>query len=197
MKNRFLSYVVLSAFAAIAGAQSKEKPSEPIATDRPDFTESALVVPRNWIQLETGFTYQWTKQAFTLGAPEALFRISASDKSEIRIGVPDFNWQRGGGVTARGWGDTYLGMKIQLGPLKNGDDLAIIPAVTVPSRDTNFSSGSYDPEVKLCWGRDLGHSWGVSAMAYGLYTTDAQGRLFVYQHDFIWKGTYREHRCLL
>jgi len=154
---------------------------DPIATDRPDFTESALVVPHRMIQIETGFTYQWSRQAFVLSGPEALFRISTGARSEIRIGIPDMNWQRSGGTTSNGFSDTYVGSKIQLGPLKNGDDLALIPAITLPSRDSNFSSGSVDPELKVCWGRDLNHGWGVTAMAYGLYTTDTQGRLFVYQ----------------
>lgn len=163
--------------ATLGMAQSKE----PISTDRPDFTEGATVVPLRSIQLETGFTYQWSRPEFSFSGPEALLRYGAGPRTEFRLGIPDINWQRAGGQSSNGFGDIYIATKLQMGPLKNGDDFALIPAVNLPSRDTNFSSRSVDPELKVCWGRDLKHGWGVSAMAYGLYTTDAQGRLFVFQ----------------
>ncbi len=161
--------------------QGKAVPSEPIVTDRPDFTESAVVVPYRWMQIESGLTYQWTRQSFSLGLPETLFRISTGPKSELRLGLPDYGWANSNGSRSNGIGDTYIGAKFQLGPFENGDEFALIPAVTLPSRASGFSSGTVDPELKVCWGRALSDVWGVSAMAYGLYTCDEFGSVFVFQ----------------
>ena len=161
--------------------QVKAQPSGPIVTDRPDFTESAVVVPFLWVQIETGLTYQWTRQSFSLSLPETLFRISTGQKSELRLGLPDFGWTTSNGSKSSGIGDTYIGAKFQLGPFENGDDFALIPAVTLPSKKSGFSSGTVDPELKVCWGRALSDVWGISAMAYGLYTSDNIGRVFVFQ----------------
>lgn len=179
MKILLASFLSLAPLSCLA--QDKATPQDPIVTERPDFTESAVVVPYRWMQIETGLTYQWTRQAFTIGVPETLFRMSTGQKSELRVGLPDFGWSRSGGVTTTGFGDVYLGAKFQVGPFANGDDFALIPAITLPSRGNDFSSGSVDPELKVCWGRSLSELWGVSAMAYGLYTTDSIGRVFVFQ----------------
>ena len=154
---------------------------DPIVTDRPDFTESAIVVPFKRVQIETGFTYQWSRSAFTLGLPETLFRISTGTKSELRIGLPDYNWQSSNSVRSAGLSDLYLGMKLQIGPFANGDDFALIPAINMPSKVDPFSSQTFDPELKVCWGRSLSAVWGVSAMAYFIYASDDTGGQLVTQ----------------
>ncbi len=172
---------LLGIAACLGLGQGKAQPAEPIVTDRPDFTESALVVPYRWMQIETGLTYQWTRQSFSLGLPETLFRISTGQKSELRLGLPDFGWTNNNGLKSSGFGDAYIGAKYQLGPFANGDEFALIPAVTLPSRVGGYSSGTVDPELKVCWGGSLSDVWAVSAMAYGLYTSDAVGRVFAFQ----------------
>lgn len=179
MKN--LLVLSLTCVVSATFAQSKVTPNDPITTDRPDFTESSVVVPFRWLQIESGFTYQSSKSGFSFGAPEILTRYGFSERAELRVGLPDFNHLRAENSSSFGFGDSYLGLKYQIGPLRNGDNLAIIPAVSIPSNNRNFSSTTLDPEVKLCWSRSLASSWTISAMAYGLWTTDAGKPLFVYQ----------------
>jgi hypothetical protein len=61
-----------------------------MVTDRPDFTESASVVPRGRVQLEAGYTYARDEDAGVLAAhsyPEALARIGVvDDRLELRLG---------------------------------------------------------------------------------------------------------------
>jgi hypothetical protein len=176
-----ITLLSIFALACMAFAQDKAKPTEPIVTDRPDFTESSIVVPLRWLQMESGFTYQSFRGGSSFSAPELLFRYGYASRAELRLGLPDYNRLRADGETFYGFGDTYLGAKFQLGPLPNGDDLALIPAVSLPS-DTDFSSGSVDPELKVCWSRDIGGKWSVAAMAYGLWTTgENEDRIFVFQ----------------
>lgn len=179
MKNLLL--VSLTCLVSASFAQDKATPKDPITTDRPDFTESSVVVPYRWLQIESGFTYQASRSAFSFGAPEILARYGFSTRAELRVGLPNYNHMRADKASSYGYGDSYLGIKYQIGPLRNGDDMAIIPAVSIPSNDKNFSSTTLDPEVKLCWSRDLGSEWTVSAMAYGLWTTDTDKPVFVYQ----------------
>lgn len=115
---------------------------ERIVTDRPDFTESSLVVPLKRLQLESGFTYQ----SLRFSAPELLLRYGLAPRSELRLGLPDYKSS-----------ETYLGAKFQL------DGFALIPAVTL-------SSSSSDPELKICWSTEIGGGWSVASMAYGLWT---------------------------
>lgn len=178
---RFFTSALAVLTAVPVLAQAKAEPTEPIETDRPDFTESAVVVPFRWLQIESGLTYQTARGSRDLSGPEALFRYGFRPKVEMRIGLPDYNVARAGGRRFTGFGDLYLGAKLQLGPLRDGSDLSIIPAVFVPDGNRDFSSGAVDPELKVCYRRDLGGPWGLSVMEYGsLPTVDGRHR-FTFQ----------------
>lgn len=157
--------------AAFAQAPLQEK-REPITTDRPDFTEAAIVVPRHYLQIENGFTYQSSRRVYSLSGPETLFRYGVADRFEMRLGLPDYNRQRTGGLTATGFSDLYLGAKYQIGPCGNGWELSVIPAMFLPTGQHDFSSGGIDPEIKLCFSRDLSPKWDVSGMFYGSLPTE-------------------------
>lgn len=177
----FTILIPLVGIASMGLAQDKAKPSDPITTDRPDFTESSVVVPKKWLQIESGLTYQGFRSGSVFTGPELLTRYGLSDRSELRLGLPDYGRMRVAGRNRHGFGDTYLGAKFQIGPLKNGDDVAVIPAVSIPSGNANFSSGSTDFELKICWSTSLGAKWTLAAMAYGLWTTNDGDRALVYQ----------------
>jgi hypothetical protein len=168
-------------------AQPEGKPEdEPdtIATDRPDFTESALVVPHRWLQIENGFTYLGSRGVYALGGPESLFRYGVGRGWELRLAVPNYNTVRTGGMTTSGFGDTYLGAKVQLGPTKGGWDVSLIPAVFVPSGSRDFSSRSGDPEIKLCYAKDLSPRWVFSGMVYYSLPTENARRNSTLQKTF-------------
>lgn len=163
--------LLFSLAAAHAFAQEKAKPTEPIATDRPDFTESALVVPFRWLQIESGLTYATGRRYRSLSGMETLLRFGIGPKAEVRVALPDYNDVRVNGRTIRGFGDAYFGAKFELGPVWNGTDVSLIPAVFLPSGNRDFSSGAIDPEVKLCLSSDLGGPWSLSAMEYVSFPT--------------------------
>lgn len=168
---QLITFTPSSVQAQNNGAETQEKP-DPIATDRPDFTESALVVGRRVLQMENGFTYVNGRGVYTLNGPETLFRYGVSRNWELRLGLPNYISQRAGGVTTEGFGDTYLGAKVQLGPTKGGWDFSLIPAIFVPSGIRDFSARSIDPEIKFCYAKDLSDRWTLSGMVYGAWPTE-------------------------
>ena len=49
----------------------------PIDTDRPDQTESAFTVPKNWLQMEAGFGFQQnTKSSKKISIPTLLTKLT-------------------------------------------------------------------------------------------------------------------------
>lgn len=154
--------------------------TEPIETDRPDFTESTSAVPRAHAQLEGGYTFTYDREKRTRTrshtAPELLFRAGLLDDFELRVGWEGYAWMDdqhpgetrvGRPITIDDWSqggaDQYLGFKWKLldqeGPRP---DFAIIPAITVPTGGGGFSSGDVDPEIKLAWGYDLTDRLGLA-----------------------------------
>lgn len=57
----------------------------PIVTDRPDFTEAAVVVGDGRFQIESGFTSERRQGGRSLGLPEVLFRYGVSQRWELRF----------------------------------------------------------------------------------------------------------------
>lgn len=145
-------------------AQSVKYP-QPIVTDRPDFTESAVTVPLGSLQIESGLTHEWADGDRTLNLPEALVRYSFSPKWEARLGLPNRVFVEGANGRAAGWNDTYLGVKHQLGPI-GAYEVGIIGAVFLPTGNPGFNAGAVDPELKFCVSRDLSETDGLSGMIY-------------------------------
>lgn len=154
------------------------KELEPIATDRPDFTESAVVVPLKSLQMEGGATYAPQGGMRSLNSPEMLLRFGAARKFEWRLGLPDYHHVWDGGRTLTGLGDTYLGFKYQIGPL-GGTDLALIGAVTIPSGGSHFTSDGWDPQIAIPFSRDLNRTWGLGGQITLAFPTESGRRLMV------------------
>jgi hypothetical protein len=70
------------------------------------------------------------------------------------------------GVTTQGWGNTYLGAKVQLGPTRSGWDFSLIPAVFLPTGSLDFRSDAIYPELKFCYATDISDRWSLSGMFY-------------------------------
>src|SRR5712692_9927121 len=75
----------------VAYGQGQSPTAEPeIVTDRPDITESSIVIPRGSLQLENGLTWTNDHGQQTLDLSETLLRFGTFDRTELRIVVPNY-----------------------------------------------------------------------------------------------------------
>ncbi len=154
-----------------------------LVTDRPDFTESGIVVPMGSLQFEGGLTWESGAGGVrTASGPEFLVRWGLTSRMELRIGLPDFVgvWN---GHSASGFGDPSIGTKVQLGPIAEGGDLATVVTVSAPAGETGFSSDGWDPSVILTTGGGIGGSWSLGSQVFGELATNMGDR------EFSWGGT--------
>jgi hypothetical protein len=156
---------VLLTLATLLGGYGQPSTAEvepELLTDRPDFTETSFVVPRRALQIEGGFTYaDGSRGEHTFNAPELLLRYGLAPRTELRLGLPDYVRVRGNGQRVGQIGDTYLGVKQQLGPPGARYGLALIPAVMLPTGGSRLTSNHVDPEMVVAWSRDLSKNWSV------------------------------------
>jgi hypothetical protein len=137
---------------------------EPLASDRPDFTEASTTVGRGIRQLEMGYTYFHDDGGGTSVSshsyPEFLLRVGVlADWLEMRVG-----WNFGSVAerfdpltrTSSGSEDLYLGLKIGLTP-QDGilPEMALVPQMTVPTGHSAFSAGKVLPGVNWLYGWDI------------------------------------------
>jgi hypothetical protein len=172
----------LQAGSAVAQNTQPSAPgSSEIVTDRPDVTESSIVVPVASLQFENGFT--WTSDHGTQSAdlPETLVRLGILAKTEFRLVVPNYVQESS---SASGFGDLAIGLKQQLGPLPGGIDLSVIAAVSLPTGSRGLTSGGYDPFVKFPWSKDLASGWSMGGMQSLFWNTDDRRRNGVWEPTF-------------
>ena len=163
-----LSFVTIL-FGLILGALSLEARAQtcganaqsPIATDRPQVTNSSVVVPCGSLQFENGFQITGDGGQRSLDFPETSVRFGIAGKTELRFSVPNYFRNDASASGANGVGDVSLGLKLQLGPIR-GFDLSVIPSLSLPEGAKAISSHGYDPTVQLPWSRSLTKSWTVA-----------------------------------
>jgi hypothetical protein len=145
--------VCISALPLAAQELSGVEPE--LITDRPDFTESPVVVPLGRVQLEGGITYLHEDGSNNFfSGPELLVRWTVAPRFELRFGLPDYVRPSASGLDS-GWTDSSLGFKVQIGPMGSWD-VAAIAQVSLPTGNTGYTGDAYDPGVVFIVGRELG-----------------------------------------
>ncbi len=133
---------------------------EPIATDRPDFTETSSTVGLGVVQIETGYTFTEDDDLRSHSWGEPLLRVGIlANWLEFRSAVfPTTQIFDNGPVRQSDSGaeDLYLGFKLALmpqdGPLP---EIAITPQMTVPTGSAAFTDNRVLPGANLLYGWDL------------------------------------------
>jgi hypothetical protein len=188
ISTRLKGIVALAALAtlgATALAQSLPPTADSgIVTDRPDVTESSIVVPNGSLQLENGMTWTSNHGVNTFDFPETLIRLGVSTQRELRIVVPNYLSGLSGREPTSGFGDIGLGLKQQLGPLRGGFDLAVIVAVSLPTGAGRVSSHGFDPFVKLPWSKSLKSGWSIGGMQSAFWHTEDGKRSLTWEPTF-------------
>lgn len=133
-------------------------------TDRPDFTESANTIRRDWYQLETGFGVVWqtsgTGRRHSVALPYPLLRMGLTDRLELRVAADGFARTRfrdeNGQNLIRGMSDFTVGFKYLLAQEQRVlPQLAVIASVNQPFGSRGLTSGTVDPTFKICWAKEL------------------------------------------
>jgi hypothetical protein len=111
------------------------------------------------VQFENGFQETGSGGQRSFDLPETSVRFGSTNKTELRLGVPDYfiNDDTGSGF-ANGFGDLNLGFKQQLGP-RRGFDVSLIPSLSLPTGANLISSHGYDAALQLPWSRSLSKNW--------------------------------------
>ena len=164
-----LRSAVLALFLAPCAALA-----QPIATDRPDFTESTQVVAFGRVQIEAGATATFDAPAAAAAAraasesltdltgPEALVRVGVGRGVEGRLVLPDRS-----SVGPASLSGASVGIKAALGTVAGVDAATIL--------DVSVSDGRRpSPRVVVMLGRSVGARASVGGQVEAGYDPDAR-----------------------
>ena len=180
MRFRFLFVSIMLVWSVAASAQ--DAGDEPIATDRPDFTETAETVPFQRIQLEGGYSFSRLEDEKAHSLGELLLRIATGRRTEARIGLNSYSWVRGPEGRFSGLEDATLGFKVKL---LDGDEalgfrrpnIALIGEASIPSGSSAFREDNLQPGAKICLAWDLTDKLGMGSNLNYAWASEA-GRRF-------------------
>jgi hypothetical protein len=169
------------------GADAKS----PIVTDRPEITESSVVVPCGSLQFENGFAETGNGGQHGLDLPETWMRFGIAGRGEVRFALPDYfsNDDTASGFSS-GASDVSVGYKQQAGPV-HGFDVSFIPSLSLPTGTNRISSHGYDPSLQIPWSRGLSKNWTAAGMFSVADPTQPSGRNLTGQSSvyFDWQLT--------
>jgi hypothetical protein len=140
--------------------QSSDEQSESLTTDRAEYTITTEVVGTGVLQLETGFVLESLAGARVIHAPVPLMRLGLTRRLELRVGGDGALWHRSGvpGAYEHESGLSDMGLELKWKLLDEHGRLpamAIAPSLSSPVGRSEFSSGGYDPTLKLAWSKGL------------------------------------------
>ena len=141
--------------------------SEPLVTDRPDFTEASSTVGLGVTQFELGYTYTFdddgTDQVISHTFPEALTRHGIfANWLELRV-ANGVTIEQTNGRSVTGRDDLYLGFKIGLTPQQGIlPEMALIPQMTVPTGSNSVTTDKVLAGANWIYAWDIGDDFSLA-----------------------------------
>jgi len=161
--------------------------SEPLITDRPDFTEASSTVGLGIAQIEFGYTFaydddsQGSTRVHSWGEPLLRYGMFA-DWLELRVGlfpVTETRRQPGADNTTSGTEDLYLGFKIGLTPQAGiYPEMAIIPQMSVPTGSSALSNDEALPGLNWLYSWELSDAYATAGSTQFNRARDGSGQSF-------------------
>jgi hypothetical protein len=156
-----LSLGILGASAAFAD-QCPQKES-PIATDRPDVTNSSLVLPQGSFQNENGINFSQRYGGHEFDGTNSRLRWGIAPCLEILVDIPTY-FDAVNGPLNSGFTNVTPAIKWQISRVPGKIDLSATLGTGIPTGTKAIAGPGMQPYVQFPWSWDLGSGWGISGM---------------------------------
>ena len=178
---------------AVAAAECPQ-PDSPIETDRPDVTNSSIVVPFGSLQNENGIDTSRDHGADVLSGTNSRWRFGISPCLEVLIDLPTYvTTFRGAGPS--GFGDVAPAVKWQISPLPGKFDLSITAGAALPTGANGIAGPGVQPYLQIPWSIALGHGWALNGMETSFFSPASDGK-FSYQSTLVIEKEFGERSFL-
>jgi Putative MetA-pathway of phenol degradation len=146
-------------------AQASECPSSQseIATDRPDVTNSSLVVPAGSIQSENGINTSSQSAGSGFDGTNSRLRFGVAPCLELLVDIPSYVG-RLSGTTNTGFTNVTPAVKWQVSALPQQSSLSVVVGAGVPTGTLGITGPGLQPYLQFPWSHELGGGWGISGM---------------------------------
>jgi hypothetical protein len=149
--------------SAAAAADTCPQPGSEIATDRPDVTNSSLVVPKGSFQQENGVNIAARDGGQVFDGTNTRLRLGVAECLEVLVDVPTY-FDALSGRASTGFTNVTPAVKWQISPLPGKIDLSAVFGAGLPTGTKAVAGPGVQPYVQFPWSWELGSGWGLSGM---------------------------------
>jgi hypothetical protein len=170
---RRLCVLVVPAALTATGARADTCPqsTEEIATDRPDVTNSSIVVPVGSLQNENGVNTAAQSGRLGIDGSNSRWRLGVAPCLELLVDLPAY-FVNAHGLALSGFGDVSPAVKWQISPEPGKIDLSITAGVALPTGNAAIAGRGAQPYVQMPWSAELHDGWGISGMLTEFFRPD-------------------------
>jgi len=136
--------------------------ADEISTDRPDVTNSSLVVPYGSLQVENGVDETRRQGSNVVSGTETRLRLGVAQCTEVLADVPTYFYSLNGRASS-GFSDLVVSVKRQL-PVPLGFHLSATGGLGFPTGASRVSTHGYDPYIQIPWSRRITDDWSLHGM---------------------------------
>jgi hypothetical protein len=156
-------FLLLPTIPSIAEAGECPSPTSEIATDRPDVTNSSLVVPMGSLQGENGINSTGHGPERAFDGTNSRLRLGVAPCLELLVDLPNYVWGFRG-PTDSGFFNVVPAIKWQLNSLPEPWNLSVTAGAGLPTGATKIAGLGVQPYLQFPWSHELGNGWGTSGM---------------------------------
>jgi outer membrane putative beta-barrel porin/alpha-amylase len=134
-----------------------------IATDRPDTTNSSVVVPFGSLQVENGANWSIRQESQIFDASETRARLGVAPCTEVLVDVPNY-FVALNGLHASQMSNLTISVKRQLFAERPSFSLSAAAGFGIPVGRSGDSAPFYTPYIQFPWSLDIAEDWSVNGM---------------------------------
>jgi hypothetical protein len=146
-----------------AGAEGCPNIKDEISTDRPDVTNSSLVVPAGSLQIENGVNFSARSGDRFVDGTNTRLRAGIVDCLEFLVDTPTY-FANVRDSQGSGFSDVAPALKWQISPIPGKVDLSAVFGVALPTGSVRISGPGPQPYLQFPWSWELHSGWGLSGM---------------------------------
>jgi hypothetical protein len=146
-----------------ARADSCPTAKDEIATDRPDVTNSSLVVPVGSFQSENGVNFSARDGHRIVDGTDTRWRLGIAPCLELLVDLPTY-FANVRGPGSSGFSDVAPAIKWQVSPIPGKIDLSLVFGMALPTGALDIAGRGAQPYLQMPWSWELHDGWGLSGM---------------------------------
>jgi hypothetical protein len=169
----FLAAVLVIGWPQSLAAADCPGRDDAIETDRPDVTNSSLVVPRGSVQVENGVNWAVHQAVQMLDGSETRVRVGAFRCGELLVDVPNYTRSVTGSSSSE-FSEVVISAKRQLFVASPSFSLSVTAGLGLPGLGITAAHRGYTPYIQVPWSHSIAEDWSVNGMVTVTWSTVAK-----------------------